>query len=71
MPGPFACPITLTAADRRRLKQRAHGHKTAFRDRLRARIVLLAARGYATAVIAARLGVSVDTARKWRTRGSE
>ncbi len=68
MPGPPAHPITLPAADRRRLKQRAAGHKTPFRDRLRARIVLLAARGYATAVIATLVGVSIDTARKWRTR---
>ena len=67
-PGPRACPITLTAADRHRLKQRASGHKTPFRDRLRALIVLLAARGHATAVIAARVGVSLDTARTWRTR---
>lgn len=68
MPGPPAHPITLPASDRRRLKQRAAGHKTPFRDRLRARIVLLAARGYATAVIATLVGVSIDTARKWRTR---
>ena len=68
MPGPRACSITLTASDRHRLKQRASGHKTPFRDRLRALIVLLAARGHATAVIAARVGVSLDTARKWRTR---
>ena len=68
MPGPPAHPITLPAADRRRLKQRADGHKTPFRDRVRARIVLLAARGYATAVLASRLEISIDTARKWRTR---
>src|SRR5512142_3382789 len=68
MPGPPAHPITLPASDRRRLKQRAAGHRTPFRDRLRARIVLLAARGCATVVIAARVGVSIDTARKWRTR---
>ena len=68
MPGPLACPITLTVSDRHRLKQRVDGHKTPFRDRLRALIVLLAARGHATAVIAARVGVSIDTARKWRTR---
>ena len=58
----------VTASDRHRLKQRASGHKTPFRDRLRALIVLLAARGYATAVIAARVGVSIDTARTWRNR---
>ena len=68
MPGPRACPITLTAADRHRLRQRARGHKTPHRDRIRALIVLLAARGYATVVIAARVGISIDTARKWRTR---
>ena len=68
MPEPRACPITLTASDRHRLKQRAAGHKTPFRDRQRALIVLLAARGHATAVVAARVEVSIDTARKWRTR---
>jgi transposase len=68
MPSPCACPITLTASERRRLKQRAAGHRTPFRDRLRAQIVLRAARGYATTVIAALVGVSIDTARKWRTR---
>ena len=68
MPSPCACPITLTASERRRLKRRATGHRTPFRDRLRAQIVLLAARDCATVVIAARVGVSIDTARKWRTR---
>ncbi|MGB8382687.1 MAG: IS630 family transposase [Dermatophilaceae bacterium] len=68
MPGPRACPITPTAADRRRLKQRAAGHKSPYRDRQRALIVLFAARGQATAAVAARVGVSIDTARKWRSR---
>ncbi|MGB8380965.1 MAG: IS630 family transposase [Dermatophilaceae bacterium] len=68
MPAPRACPITLTASDRRRLNQCAAGHKTPFRERQRALIVLWAARGYATAVVAARVDVSIDTARKWRTR---
>ena len=56
MPGPPACRITVTAADRHRLKKRARGHKTPFRDRVRALIVLLAARGIPTAVIAKRAG---------------
>ena len=68
MPGPPACRITVTAADRHRLKQRARGHKTPFRDRVRALIVLLAARGIPTALIAQRVGVSIDTARTWRNR---
>jgi transposase len=35
---------------------------------LRAKIVLLAARGMPNATIAARLGITADTARKWRGR---
>ncbi len=37
---------------------------------LRARIVMLAAEGWSTEAIAGRLGVCVDTARKWRHRWS-
>jgi transposase len=65
---PRAVPIELRAAERAKLKRRADGHKTPYRDRLRARIVLLAARGRPNARIAAQLGISVDTARKWRDR---
>ncbi len=61
-------PVTLTAADRRTLKARVRGTRTPWRDRLRAQIVLAAARGRPNAVIAAELGVSVNTARKWRGR---
>ena len=52
----------------RALKKRARGAKTAYRDWLRAQIVLAAARGRASAAIAADLHVSVDTVRKWRGR---
>ena len=45
MPLPRAVPVTLTAAQRTTLKKRASGAKTAHRDRLRAQIVLAAARG--------------------------
>ena len=65
---PARLPNHLTAAQRHRLKQRAHGHKTAYRDRIRALIVLAAAAGHGTAVIAKLVGVSIDTARKWRAR---
>ena len=44
------------------------GSPTAHRDWLRAQIVLAAARGRASAGIAADLHVSVDTVRKWRGR---
>jgi transposase len=68
MPLPRAVPVTLTAAERTRLTKRARGAKTAHRDRLRARIVLAAARGQDNARIAADLQVTADTVRKWRGR---
>ena len=68
MPLPRAVPVTLTAAERTTLKKRARGAKTAHRDRLRAQIVLAAARGRDNARIAADLRITVDTVRKWRGR---
>jgi transposase len=68
MPLPRAVPVTLAAAERKTLKKRARGAKTAHRDRLRAQIVLAAARGRDNARIAADLQITVDTARKWRGR---
>jgi transposase len=65
---PAAVPVTLTAAERTTLKKKVRGAKTPYRDRLRARIVLDAARGRDNARIAAGLGVSVNTVRKWRDR---
>src|SRR6266536_4128358 len=68
MATPRAHPVRLSAAQRHRLKKLARGHKRPHRDRLRAQIVLDAAAGHAGAAIARRLGVSTDTARKWRGR---
>jgi transposase len=68
MPHNRAVPVVLSAGERRVLKKRARGAKTAYRDWLRAQIVLAAARGRASARIAADLQVSVDTVRKWRGR---
>ena len=68
MPLPRAVPVTLTAAERKTLKERARGAKTAHRDRVRAQIVLAAARGRDNARIAADLQITVDTVRKWRGR---
>src|SRR5262245_25462194 len=68
MSAPRARPVRLTAAQRHRLNKTARGHKSPHRDRLRAQIVLDAAAGHANAAIARRLGVSTDTARKWRGR---
>src|SRR5260370_41240572 len=66
MPQDRAVLVVLSAGERRTLKKRARGTKTAYRDWLRAQIVLAAARGRASARIAADLHVSVDTVRKWR-----
>jgi transposase len=68
MPLSRAVPVTLTAAERTMLNKRARGAKTGHRDRLRAQIVLAAARGRDNARIAADLQVTVDTVRKWRGR---
>src|SRR5213594_3403815 len=68
MPALRARPVWLTAAERKRLKKLARGHKSLSRDRLRAQIVLDAARGLSNAEIARRCVVTVDTVRKWRGR---
>ncbi|HEU5390837.1 MAG TPA: IS630 family transposase [Streptosporangiaceae bacterium] len=68
MPLLSAVPVLLSAGERRTLSKRVRGAKTAHRDRLRAQIVLTAARGHPNARIAAGLGISVDTVRKWRGR---
>src|ERR1019366_3454652 len=68
---PAAVPVTLTAAERKTLKKRVRGAKTPYRDWLRAQIVLAAARGRDNERIAADLGVSVNTVRKWRGRLAE
>ncbi|HWM98981.1 MAG TPA: IS630 family transposase [Streptosporangiaceae bacterium] len=68
MPQHCAVPVMLSAGERKRLNKRARGAKTGYRDWLRAQVVLAAARGWASARIAADLHVSVDTVRKWRGR---
>ncbi|GAA2261266.1 MULTISPECIES: helix-turn-helix domain-containing protein [Kitasatospora] len=68
MPVATARPIVLTAAERHRRKKAAYGHRTEHRDRVRARIVLLAARSRSNARIAVEAGVHVVTVRIWRGR---
>ena len=60
--------IVLSDEEQAVLMARARSVRGAFRDRLRARIVLAAAAGTANAAIAADLGVCADTVRKWRRR---
>ena len=68
---PAAVPVTLAASERKILKKRVRGAKTPYRDRLRAQIVLEAARGRDNERIAAGLRVTVATVRKWRGRFAE
>jgi transposase len=68
---PAAAPVTLTAAERKTLKKRVRGAKTCWRDRVRAQVVLAAARGRGNARIAADLRIADDTVRKWRGRFTE
>ncbi|MFF4602795.1 helix-turn-helix domain-containing protein [Streptomyces sp. NPDC001339] len=68
MPVRTACPIALNAADRVRLKKMAYSHKTEYRLRVRAQVVLHAARGRSNARIARETGLHLDTVRRWRGR---
>lgn len=64
----MACAVRVTGSIRRLLIRRSRGQKTPYRDRIRARIVLLAAREWTNTRIAAELHVAVDTVRTWRGR---
>jgi transposase len=68
LPVAAACPIFLTASQRQRLKKAAYGHKTPHQARIRAQVVLHAARGYTNARIAREMGLHLDTVRRWRGR---
>jgi transposase-like protein len=61
-------PLVLSEAERRTLENWAKRRKTAQGLALRARIVLACADGGLNVAVAARLGVSRATARKWRDR---
>jgi transposase len=63
-----AVQVVLSAAERKTLKKRVRGAKTPRRDWVRAQVVLLAARGWCSARIAAELRCGEDTVRKWRGR---
>lgn len=71
LPVTTARPIVLRAAERERLKRMAYGHKTEYRLRMRAQVVLHAARGRANARIARETGLHLDTVRCWRGRFAE
>src|SRR4029453_18153139 len=64
VPAPPARQITLTAAERRRLKALAYSHTAPYQQVIRVRIVRDAAHGYSNAKIARRQGVTIDTVRR-------
>jgi transposase len=68
VPAPRARQITLTATERRQIKQLAYSHTAGYQQVIRVRIVLDAAGGYSNAKISRRRGVSIDTVRTWRNR---
>lgn len=68
MPVCRARQITLTAAERHRLKALAYSHTAGYQQVIRARIVRDAAHGYSNQKIARRHGVTIDTVRRWRGR---
>ncbi len=68
MRGPKPPMVSLATEERSQLEALARRHGTAQQLALRARIVVAAADGATNAQIARRWGVSVDTARLWRTR---
>jgi transposase len=68
VPSPKLVPLDLTDDERRVLEGWARRRKTAQALALRSRIVLAAAGGASNHAVAAELGVSRDTASKWRSR---
>jgi len=68
MPVPSPFQIVLSGEEESVLVARVRSVRSEYRDRLRAQIVLAAAAGNHNAAIAARVGVHVDTVRKWRRR---
>ncbi|MDX2565173.1 helix-turn-helix domain-containing protein [Streptomyces sp. TX20-6-3] len=71
MPATAARPISLAASERQQLKKTAYGHKTEYRLRARAQVVLHAARGHSNVRIARETGLHLDTVRRWRARFAE
>jgi hypothetical protein len=65
-PSPFR--IVLSAEQERELSRRAGAYSGPWRDVVRAKAILLAARGESNAAIAERLGVARQSVSQWRRR---
>ena len=68
MSGPKPPQITLTEAERQDLEKLRQGYSTPQQIGLRARIILLAAKGKNNAEVAKALNITIDMARLWRRR---
>ena len=68
MPSPKFAPLVLSAGERQVLEAWERRRKTSQALALRSRIVLASADGKSVTAVAADLGVSRDTVRKWRGR---
>jgi transposase len=68
MPVQSPFQIVLSGKEESVLVTRVRSVRSQYRDRLRAQIVIAAAAGSTNAAIAGRVGVHVDTVRKWRRR---
>jgi transposase len=68
MPRQSPYSIVLDPATRRALETRARSYTLAYRDVVRARIVLMAAQGVSNDQIALRLNTSRDVVSMWRKR---
>lgn len=63
---PFA--IDLTPRERAELERRAARYTAPYREVVRAKVVLMAAKGYENKLIAASLSLPVQIVSKWRKR---
>ena len=68
MPRTSPYRVELSAEERRLLEARARKYTSPYRDVIRAKIVLLAARSWANDVIAGRLDTPRQIVSKWRKR---
>jgi len=68
MPRQSPYEIELSAEERAELERRARRYSSPYRDVVRARIVLMAARGLGNEEIAARLDTPRQVVSKWRKR---
>ena len=68
MPRVSPYQIELTRAEREELEARARRYTASYREVVRAKLVLLAARGVSNDVIASRLDLPRQVVSKWRQR---